>query len=243
MPFTPAHPAAVLPFLKCNKRFISITALVIGSMAPDFEYFFKMRVNSIYGHTTWGLLYFDVPATLLVALLFHLIIKTNLIENLPSFFQLRFNTLLQFDFLGYLKMNWSAFLVSAYLGSVSHLFWDSFTHKNGFFIKHVPFFSLALPLEGEYPIFQALQHISTVVGLIIVTAYIIRLKPDPSVKVARSRFAYWGIAILLTLIILSIRFGLDQAALNLGNLAASFITAVACALLINGFINFRRAST
>lgn len=39
MPFTFAHPATVLPFAKKHSKHISVTALILGSMAPDFEYF------------------------------------------------------------------------------------------------------------------------------------------------------------------------------------------------------------
>ncbi|SEF46838.1 protein of unknown function [Flavobacterium urumqiense] len=42
MPFTFSHPAIILPFLK-NKK-LSATALIIGSMSPDFEYFFRMKM-------------------------------------------------------------------------------------------------------------------------------------------------------------------------------------------------------
>lgn len=38
MPLTFAHPAAVLPFSR-NSKYVNFLALVLGSMAPDFEYF------------------------------------------------------------------------------------------------------------------------------------------------------------------------------------------------------------
>ena len=47
MPFTFSHPAIVLPF---SKKWFSLTALVTGSIIPDFEYFFKMKGHSDYGH-------------------------------------------------------------------------------------------------------------------------------------------------------------------------------------------------
>ena len=54
MPFTPAHTALVLPFIQ--KRYLSATGLIAGSVAPDFEYFFKMSTNGVHGHTIPGLL-------------------------------------------------------------------------------------------------------------------------------------------------------------------------------------------
>ena len=42
MPLTIAHPAAVLPFRHSR---LPISALVIGSLAPDFEYFLHLHAN------------------------------------------------------------------------------------------------------------------------------------------------------------------------------------------------------
>jgi hypothetical protein len=39
MPPTPSHAAAVLPPQHFGKHRLRLTALVIGSMAPDFGYF------------------------------------------------------------------------------------------------------------------------------------------------------------------------------------------------------------
>ncbi len=49
MPFTFSHPAIVLPFLK--KKHFSATALVVGTMSPDLEYFFRMKIQSEISHT------------------------------------------------------------------------------------------------------------------------------------------------------------------------------------------------
>ena len=44
MPFTLAHPVAVLPFSRC--RYCHFPALVIGSLSPDFVYFLHGRAVS-----------------------------------------------------------------------------------------------------------------------------------------------------------------------------------------------------
>src|SRR5690242_2559034 len=110
MPFTPAHPAIVLPLLR--KRWVSATGLVIGSLSPDFEYFFKVSVESQHSHTLAGLFYFDLPVTLLLALLFHEVVKRNLIHNLPTFFQRRLQDLLHLDFRKFLATHWLIFIFS-----------------------------------------------------------------------------------------------------------------------------------
>ena len=116
-------------------RYFSATGLIVGSLSPDFEYFFKMSVDSIHSHSRLGLFYFDLPVTIVLAILFHQLVKVNLIGNLPAFLQKRFQDTLHFNFLKYLKNNWWIFLYSAIIGAGSHLFWDSFTHNNRFFSR------------------------------------------------------------------------------------------------------------
>ncbi len=89
MPFTFSHPAMVLPFNYLSKRWISLTALVIGSITPDFEYFIRMKVASSYSHYWSGLLWFDLPLGLLLLLIYNLIVKDKLIDHLPSYFNNR----------------------------------------------------------------------------------------------------------------------------------------------------------
>src|SRR5688572_21878124 len=126
MPFTPAHPAVVLPLIR--KKWVSATGLIIGSVAPDFEYFFKLSVDSQHSHTLPGLLYFDLPVTLVLSVVFHQVVKQNLIRNSPAFLQRRFQDTLKVDFTRFLASRWLIFTVSAIIGSASHIFWDGFTH-------------------------------------------------------------------------------------------------------------------
>lgn len=59
MPFTFAHPAIVLSFGIKKTKYLDLTALVIGSMAPDFEYF----------------IYFNLPIVFIVAYIYQCILK------------------------------------------------------------------------------------------------------------------------------------------------------------------------
>lgn len=126
MPFTFSHPAIVLPFLRSRK--FSATGLIIGSMCPDFEYFIRMKVQSNISHTFLGLLFFNLPIGLLAAFLFHEIIKTNLIENSPSFLQNRLVSLKHLKWKHYFKENYLYVIISILIGAISHIFWDAFSH-------------------------------------------------------------------------------------------------------------------
>ncbi len=149
MPVTPAHPALILPFTR--SRYFSATGLVMGSVSPDFEYFLKMGVSSTYSHTLGGLIYFDLPVTVFISCLFHLVVKKNFIYNMPLFFQKRWLEVLHFDFLKYLREHWWVFVISALLGAASHIFWDSFTHNNTYFVRTVPFY------KDTYVLFQGVK--------------------------------------------------------------------------------------
>lgn len=83
MPFTISHPAIVLPLTFLPRQWFSLTGLVIGSLTPDFEYFLRMRIKSNYSHTLDGLFWFDLPLGLLLAFLFHNVVRDSLFDNLP----------------------------------------------------------------------------------------------------------------------------------------------------------------
>ena len=242
MPFTPGHPAIVLPLLR--SRFVSATGLVIGSMSPDFEYFFRMSVMGIHGHTKAGLFYFDIPVTIVIALIFHAVVKRNLIANLPAFLQRRFQDTLNLDFVAYLKKHWGIFLMSALIGAGSHIFWDSFTHNNRFFVRlfsEVYDNTYVFFRGANYPLFYVLQQISTAVGLAVVGLYIVFMKPLRAVEISMPRIGYWLLVLVIAVVILRLRFFIQPFDYHLGNVVVSGITGLMAGTVVGGFINFRKA--
>jgi hypothetical protein len=235
MPFTPAHAAIILPLVK-NARYFSGTALVIGSFAPDFEYFFKMSVDGVHGHKISGIFYFDLPVVILLSFVFHLVVKENLIRSFPLFLQSKFQPLLQLDFITYFKKNWIAFSISAIIGAASHIFWDGFTHGDGYFVKHLSFYEgKYIPFQGvHYPLWYALQHISTFVGLIILSIYILA---TPKVVIAdrpTPSLLYWVLLLAMILIITAIRFAIKSSDYNIGNLIVTIISALCIGVIVLG---------
>ena len=237
MPFTPAHSAIVLPFIR--KRYFSATALIIGSVAPDFEYFFKMSVNGSIGHTLPGVVYFDIPITIALAFVFHQVVKARLIDNLPPFLQTRFSALRHFDFLACFRQHWFIFITSAALGALSHIFWDAFTHKTGFFVQILPIYhDTVVPFQGvRYPLFYALQHISTAIGLLVVIIYIANM-PAEKMTPSMPSFKYWITVIAIIGVVLFLRFYWLPKTLTLGNFVVSSITAFCLALVVAGLSKF-----
>ncbi|HZD33054.1 MAG TPA: DUF4184 family protein, partial [Candidatus Angelobacter sp.] len=86
MPFTLSHAAASLPF----RRFKPVwPALVIGTFAPDLEYFVRVSDEDRSGHHFPFVLLFTLPFALLVLWVFEWVVKRPAIGLLPSQLQHR----------------------------------------------------------------------------------------------------------------------------------------------------------
>lgn len=239
MPFTLAHPAIVLPFIR--RKYLSATALIVGSVAPDFEYFLKMREDDVHSHTLAGLFYFDLPMVFLLSFAFHVLVKENFIRNLPAWLQLRLSEVRNADIVQVIRSRPIVFTLSALMGAGSHLFWDSFTHANGFFAERLWFYDgTVVPFDGvRYPLYYALQHISTYVGMFLVAVFIVFLKPDESVIPSKVSPAYWFVLFAITAMITWIRFTMDHSSgMTVGTTVVSVIAAFCIGLMVCGRISF-----
>lgn len=179
MPFTFSHPAAIIPF---TKRKLVLSAAIIGSMAPDFEYFLKLSTSSHYGHSFPGIFFFSMPAGLFVLWLYQSYIKKPVIALLPSGFQERMESCTtKFNFFPLVRfMN---ILLSLFIGILSHITWDSLTHLDGFIVKHIDFFTRTIVIMNfHFPLYFILQHVSTVIGGVIIIFLIIKWYKNTPVK-------------------------------------------------------------
>lgn len=173
MPFTFSHPAIILPLNKKFNKYFDITALVLGSMAPDFEYFLHSRPFGKMGHTPLGFLILNLPVCFIVAYVFHKFIKRDLILSMRSpvdkwYFQ-------------YATNNWNLhcfkdiiiFIYSCLIGMISHVLWDSFTHINGYFVSNICFLNETVTLFNlKIPYYKILQHFSSLIGIMCVSLFI-----------------------------------------------------------------------
>jgi hypothetical protein len=241
MPFTPAHPAIVLPFVR--HKYVSATALVAGSVAPDFEYFLKMREDDIHGHSLAGLFYFDLPLVFVLSLVFHLLVRNNFIANLPGWLQVRFADVRRVDIIRVIRSRPVVFTLSALFGSGSHLFWDSFTHADGYFVNALWFYEgTVVPYQGaRYPLYYALQHFSTYIGMLVVGLFILFRKPDHSFVRSRVSPLYWLALLTVTALVIYIRFIVDvDNSLAVGDVVVSLISAFCLGLIVTGCIPFSK---
>jgi hypothetical protein len=131
MPFPLAHPAAVLPLRRYCPRFLSLPALVIGSITPDLGYFFVSRHLDELTHRLLGTFVFCLPVGLILLSLFYAF-RSAAVGILPGRYQRVFQPLCQRP-----SGTWSANIFSLLIGSWSHLVWDSFTHQDGWLVGHL----------------------------------------------------------------------------------------------------------
>lgn len=225
MPFTFSHPAIVLPLTFLPRQWFSLTGLVIGSLTPDFEYFLRMRIKSNYSHTIDGLFWFDLPLGLLLAFLFHNIVRNSLFDNLPTFLKSRFSSFRQFDWNGHFKRNWLVVTISILIGAASHILWDSFTHDHGYFVQTIPTLQNSMAFLGrQIPILKILQHSSTILGGLVITFAIYKLPTNKTEK-ENIKLKYWTILAGLTLIIIAVRLLTGLELKQYGNVIVTAISA------------------
>lgn len=236
MPFTFSHPAIVLPLTFLPRHWFSLTGLVIGSLTPDFEYFLRMRIKSNYSHTIDGLFWFDLPLGLLLAFIFHNIVRNSFYDNLPSFFKSRFLTFKQFGWNGHFKSNWFIVTISILIGAASHIFWDSFTHKHGYFVHTIPALQNSVDFfGGQTPIIKILQHSSTLLGALLL-AFVIYKLPIYKTEKEDINLKYWTILVGLIMTIIVLRFFSGLKLEQYGNVLVTAISAGLISLVFTPII-------
>ena len=163
MPFTLAHPAAIVPLARKGMPF---SALVIGSMAPDFPYFFISSHHSHYGHTLPGLFLFCIPAGLCALWLFHGVLKLPLLWLLPCEHRERLLPPAQ-EFRWGPARQFALIVFALFVGVLTHLAWDSFTHSEGWTVQHIALLQVVVfrVHRNIFPVHYFLQWISTIGGM------------------------------------------------------------------------------
>jgi hypothetical protein len=140
----------------------------VGSLAPDFRYFFSLAPRGHFGHSLNGIFFFCLPVGLAVLWIFHRVMKLPLISLAPERHQQRLARLA-------VPLRWGpaprfvVILCSLCVGALSHLAWDAFTHDQGFVVRNLP--DLRSPALQEFgthrPLYNVLQHGSSLLGMAV----------------------------------------------------------------------------
>ncbi|WP_117212087.1 DUF4184 family protein [Allorhizocola rhizosphaerae] len=196
MPFTGSHPAAVLPFLRWG---LPASGLVIGSIVPDLPLYFPFLPSVAITHSLWGAVSIDLAMAALVFVAWQALLGPAMVaiapkpirDRLPS----RAPAGLRFHFQDLRRQLLT--VASLTIGTLTHIVWDSFTHKGMWGARHSPMLS---GHYGPFAGYEWAQHISSVGGLVIVVVWCWRLPKTPSQRPLMSRrpFAVAAWILMLT---------------------------------------------
>jgi hypothetical protein len=173
MPFTFAHPAAILPLRR--SRFLQTVPLIIGSLVPDVPYFFPMRLGRAFPdtHTLYGSFSMCLPLGMAL-LISTLLLREPLTVLLGA--RARWVCLRSIERFTARPLRWPIALLSILIGSWTHIVWDSFTHQSGWTAMRVAALSAPVSLFGwETSTSHLLQYVSSVFGLLVVAIWFRRL--------------------------------------------------------------------
>ena len=222
MPFTISHAAAAIPFRRTR---LVLSALIVGTMAPDFEYFMHGRIIGRLSHNFQGAFEFCLPASLIVLAVFHWVLKRPVVTLLPNSVQRRI-VFRDFDF-------WplSRFLLicaSILIGIATHLVWDNFTHSGRWAVEHIAWFQHSTTFFGHSMVnYKLAQNLSTLLGLALLAAwfaYWYRMQPTHDLPVY-SLSSGAKFLIVTSIIAIATALGLARALILLGSkpISAVFI--------------------
>ncbi|HKV99236.1 MAG TPA: DUF4184 family protein [Vicinamibacterales bacterium] len=174
MPVTPAHAAAAWPLRKIAPR-LPLSALVIGAMSPDYEFFLRLAPITRWAHKPAGLLLFCLPVSIAVWFVFRQIVRPALVELLPPGLARALRKP---------SASWVGALVAVALGALTHVVWDGFTHEHDWAVVTWPVLrdEVAPAVLPRLHWYNVLQHVSTILGLttlvVWVTGWVRSAPPD-----------------------------------------------------------------
>jgi Domain of unknown function (DUF4184) len=172
MPFTASHIAPIVPLYARLGRFRVASALIIGSMAPDFHYFIPIDVGRLATHSMGGIVAFCLPMGLAAYVLYHLLAKEALLALLPEWIAVRVDRVAGRPH-ALPSVRWRDVLGALAIGALTHIVWDAFTHRSGWGVVLLPvLLDYVVTVRGyDLYVYGLLQHVSTLVGLALVLGW------------------------------------------------------------------------
>jgi hypothetical protein len=202
----------IIPVYKINSKKFSLFGLILGSMILDFSYFFNflpslgsIDVNNYYSIKT--LLFYYMPLSILIYLLYEYIVKMPLIINSSNFIKKRvLHSDIENKEIKSIKTLF-VFLYSVITGILTHILLDEFTHPNTFISRN--FINLSKRI-GIFSISNYLYILTSIIGIIVLLYFFIKIKTKPipdSYKITTTKkILYWMFVLLCSVIMLIISY-------------------------------------
>ncbi|MDX3193263.1 DUF4184 family protein [Streptomyces sp. MN03-5084-2B] len=158
MPFTFAHPAAVVPLA----RRLWLPGLVAGSLAPDVAYYVPIPGGELT-HEPVGLVSVDLLLGLALVAVGYAVLAPVLAFG-PAGWRERVPRP------G--RVPWPGAVVSVVVGAATHLLWDAFTHTGGFAVRHWAW--LRVSVVGPHRLYNVIGYVSSAGGLLLLAVLVVR---------------------------------------------------------------------
>ncbi len=171
MPFTPTHILAIVPIGHLWPRKLAFSALVIGSMVPDWPLFIPIGPSYPVTHSFIGLVIACIPLGLAIYLFFQSVLKQPLFELLPQ--PLRQQTIhLAAPCIPSRMQQWIEVVIAIAIGALTHIVWDAFSHQGKWGTQLIPALNhTVLAIAGQpIPGYKLVQYGSTAIGLPLLLA-------------------------------------------------------------------------
>jgi hypothetical protein len=217
---------------------VPLTPAHAAAAWPISRFLRRLPVDSLT-----GIFVFCLPVGLVVWIAYRLLVRPALVELLPP------------PLAGELtapSRPYAPAALAIMLGALSHLAWDSFTHGYGWFVGHSGLLRRTIEIGPlDYPAYRWLQHISSVVGLLIIFYWIVTwLRRHPPgtraftaahvSRITRIAVVLVGIAAVCA-VLNGFRADRDNVGLVLGYVAVGGMDGLAIGLLVFGSAHASRS--
>jgi hypothetical protein len=215
---------------------------VIGSMGPDLFYYVPLPISREYTHSLTGVFTVDLALGIVGFFLWQLVFRRPLFDFMPLYVRRKLASLRSDGIRPRGAAWWKVALLiiaSVLLGTLTHVFWDSFTHA-GATVSTVGWLQQQW---GPLPAYRWAQYFSSVFGAVAVVwwaaVWLRRARSTdaaPTRLTSGLRIAAWvclvivGVGVFATIWVHGLFTGLS--ALNSGLLFRSATVAIACAGLV-----------
>jgi len=217
MPFTFSHIGYILPIQKKWKDKFSISGLVFGSLAPDYDILFrltKIRFH-IFQYDINTILFLIFPFALLSALVFHVFCRNIIIENLPLMYEKKYERYKSFNFVKFLKAHYLIVATSVIFAILLHLVLDFLCHcLNAYYVK---MFVLKLTqndiiVNGSYLFsIYGLPVLFSLLGFYLIYVYEYHKRISiRSLAVNKTKLRFWLTMLLFNILFLVIKFYITE---------------------------------
>jgi membrane-bound metal-dependent hydrolase YbcI (DUF457 family) len=160
VPFTLAHPAAVLPLRRVG---LPLAAMVCGSMTPDVPLFVRGPFSYGFTHSLLGVVTADLALAITALAAWCWVLRDAVVDLSPAMVRERLPPRARYS-----VRQWALVVPAAVIGSFSHVSWDAFTHRGRWGVERIGWLHTT---HGWFAGYQWAQYASGAAGLAVVALW------------------------------------------------------------------------